>query len=204
MTSPWRERLLLPALALAGALLLSGIDLGTRAQVARNEQHAADRVLLDTLTLPDSARATLEPDGVSADTTLLGLRAPQRIYLARIDGRVAAVLVPVVARDGFGGDIELLVGVAADGRVAGVRVLRHHESPDFGAVIESGDWMKQFVDQSLARTPAEQWRVKDDGGAFDQITGATITSRAVVDAVKRALLYVTEHRDELLRENAHD
>lgn len=202
MNNTVRQWLLLPLLAMVGALLLSALDLGTRARVARNEQIATNKTLLDTLRLPGEAHATLEQDGISADAARLGLRAPQRIYLARVDGRIAALIVPVTARDGFGGDIEMLVGVKADGSVAGVRVLRHRESEQFGAIIERerSDWIEQFVGKSLEHIPPERWSPKSEGGAFDQITGATITSRAVIKAVQQALLYVADHRAQLLPE----
>ena len=206
MSRVHRELLLLPLLALIGALLLSTLDLGTRAQVARNEQHAKDRILLDTLRLPADTHAALEQDGLIADSARLGLRTAQRIYLARIDGRVVALIVPVTARDGFGGDIDLLVGINSDGRVTGIQVVRQHESEQFGAIIarERSEWIEQFVGQSLEQTPPGHWAVNGEGGTFDQITGATITSRAVIKAVEQALSYVADHRAELLREHAHD
>jgi len=206
MSGEGRQWLLLPLLVAIGAVLLAALDLGTRARVARNEQIATNQTLLDTLHLPADLSATLEQDGISTDTARLGLRVPKRIYLARVDGRTAAFIVPVTARDGFGGDIDLLVGVKADGSVSGVRVIRHHESEQFGAAMERerSDWMQQFVGQSLEAIPPERWSPKSEGGAFDQMTGATITSRAVIKAVKQALLYVTEHRAQLLPEHALD
>lgn len=203
MNAP-RALWLLPLVALAGALLLAGIDAATRGRVAQNERRAEEQMLLDILTLPAAQRASIERVAARADTESLGLRAPEHIYLARAGGRPYALIVPVVARDGYGGDIDLIVAVTADGRVAGARVIQQHETAGFGDRIErdGGAWIAQFIDKSLQNPEPERWRVKSDGGAFDQITGATITSRAVVNAVRQALQYVAAHRAELLRDSA--
>jgi Na+-translocating ferredoxin:NAD+ oxidoreductase subunit G len=86
-----------------------------------------------------------------------------------------------------------------DGRISGVRVLAHRETPGLGDKIEveRDDWILDFDGRSLSQPPRERWRVRRDGGAFDQFTGATITARAVVSAVRDALIYFSAHRDEL-------
>jgi electron transport complex protein RnfG len=115
---------------------------------------------------------------------------------------VAAVF-SVVARGGYAGDIELLVGVRADGRVAGVRVVEHHETPGLGDGIEAdkSDWIRGFDGRSLGDPPREDWAVRRDGGDFDQFTGATITPRAVVEAVRDTLIYFEDHRDQVFAQN---
>jgi len=107
----------------------------------------------------------------------------------------------VVAPDGYGGPIRLLVGIRKSGELAGVRVVRHSETPGLGDFIEAdkGDWIEQFEGLSLGDPPREQWAVKKDGGRFDQMTGATITPRAVVKAIRNALLYFREHRQALFQ-----
>jgi Na+-translocating ferredoxin:NAD+ oxidoreductase subunit G len=130
---------------------------------------------------------------------LLGSKAPVTVYRARLKGKpVAAVLTPV-APDGYSGDIKLLVGIRYDGTLTGVRVLDHHETPGLGDAIEEqrSDWITRFAGLSLANPGEAGWKVKRDGGSFDQFTGATITPRAVVKAVHKCLLYFAQNRDKL-------
>ncbi|NCC28094.1 MAG: RnfABCDGE type electron transport complex subunit G, partial [Gammaproteobacteria bacterium] len=107
-------------------------------------------------------------------------------------------LDPVVP-DGYAGPIQLLVSVLRDGSVGGVRVLFHHETPGLGDKIEErkSDWVLSFDGKSLSNPTPERWAVKRDGGEFDQFTGATITPRAIVHAVKNTLIYVQQQGDAL-------
>ncbi|NEX17121.1 MAG: electron transport complex subunit RsxG [Halochromatium sp.] len=134
-----------------------------------------------------------------SDQKLLGAPVTE-VYRVR-DGEepVALILKPVVP-DGYAGPINLLVSVLYDGTLGGVRVISHHETPGLGDKIEErkDDWIvEQFNGRSLAEPPLELWQVKRDGGVFDQFTGATITPRSVVNAVKGTLLFVKEHGDSL-------
>ena len=133
------------------------------------------------------------------DPELLGTEEPVTVYRARKDGwPVAAVLAPV-APDGYNGNIRLLVAINLDGTLAGVRVIQHRETPGLGDGIETdrSDWILGFNGKSLSNPAKKGWRVKRDGGQFDQFTGATITPRAVVKAVHKALLYFKLRRQRL-------
>ena len=103
------------------------------------------------------------------------------------------------AVNGYNGNIELLAGIRSDGTLLGVRVTRHKETPGLGDAIEAekSDWILGFSGKSLGRPATAQWTVERDGGAFDQFTGATITPRAVVEAVRDALAYFEANRDYL-------
>jgi Na+-translocating ferredoxin:NAD+ oxidoreductase subunit G len=129
----------------------------------------------------------------------LGLHGNKNIYVARQRGKVVAVLIPVVAPDGYAGSIDLLVGVNRDGSVAGVRALGHSETPGLGDQIEiaKSDWVLGFDGRSLTHPTHTDWAVRKDSGAFDQLTGATITSRAVVAAVLRAVQFAQANRAAL-------
>ncbi len=147
-------------------------------------------LLTDTLTLP----ATPE----------LGLDEPSTLYRARRGGQPAALIFEAQAPDGYAGKIRLLVAVRADGTVAGVRVTQHKETPGLGDYVEpkkdrnkERPWITQFNGLSLATLAEKEWKVKKDGGHFDSNAGATVTPRAVVKAVKKAVAYVDAHRDEL-------
>ena len=115
-----------------------------------------------------------------------------RVYAA--DAPVAALFV-VSARDGYSGPIRLLVGVDAVGTITAVQVLEHRETPGLGDRVEAGksDWLKQFDGRSLVYPTPDGWEIKRDGGEFDQLTGASVTPRAIVNAVRKTLLYFAEN-----------
>lgn len=119
-----------------------------------------------------------------------------RVYSG--EAPVAALFV-VSARDGYAGAIRLLVGVGVDGTVTGVHVLAHRETPGLGDQIESGksDWVMQFDGRSLADPTSDDWKINRDGGEFDQLTGASVTSRAVVKAVRNTLRYFDGNADRI-------
>ena len=119
-----------------------------------------------------------------------------RIYAA---GEPVAVLFAVSARDGYAGPIRLLVGVDMDGRLTGIHVLEHRETPGLGDLVETSksEWSQQFQGRSIGDPVAEGWAIRRDGGAFDQLTGASVTPRAVVKAVHGTLEYFAEHREAL-------
>jgi len=129
----------------------------------------------------------------------LGIDDPVNIYRGRMKGEARAVAFRVRAPDGYSGPIDLLVGVYADGRLSGVRVINHKETPGLGDAIEIGrsEWVKSFNGRSRRNPKDKGWKVKRDGGIFDQFTGATITPRAVVKAVHKALKFYDLHRDKI-------
>jgi len=196
-----KNSLLLSLFALATAGVLAATYQLTRGQIAEAERAAAEKALLEII--PEERHDnnlltdTRPVPGEALET--LGLDAGGEIHLARLDGRVEAAIIPAVAPDGYSGDIRLIVGVNRDGSIAGVRVLTHNETPGLGDKVElkKSDWVLRFNGTSLEQPQLEDWRVKKDGGAFDQFTGATITPRAVVKQVKKVLLFVREHRDLL-------
>ncbi len=130
---------------------------------------------------------------------LLGNKKPVKIYRARKEQKPVAVIINSIAPDGYNGNIELLVAINYDGKLAGVRVVGHKETPGLGDAIEisRSDWITKFKGLSLLNPETRGWAVKRDGGEFDQFTGATITPRAIVKAVYNTLRYYKEHRDTL-------
>lgn len=108
---------------------------------------------------------------------------------------VAALFV-VSARDGYAGEIRLLVGVDIGGAITGVHVLAHRETPGLGDQVESAksDWVRQFNGRSLGNPQVDGWQIKRDGGDFDQLTGASVTPRAIVKAVRETLEYFEANR----------
>ena len=204
MTPALRETvstaLTLLVISVLGAGLLSGTYTLTRPTIERSEQ--AEKLARVAQTLP----AGSFDNDLIADARplpgdpLLGLKRPGQAYLARKDGAAVGVVLEAVAPDGYAGEIRLLIGILADGGIAGVRVASHQETPGLGDYIDHsrGDWIHQFSGKRLDDPAAERWQVKRDGGAFDYLVGATISPRAVIKATHRALRYFAEHQAELL------
>lgn len=124
---------------------------------------------------------------------------PVTVYRAKKDGHVTAVAYET-AGAGYAGEIRVVMGVDADGRLLGVRVVKHAETPGLGDKVEpaKSDWITRFTGRSLGDPPVERWQVKKDGGDFDQFSGATVTPRAVVGAIRDGLTFFAANRDRLL------
>jgi len=190
--------LVLGVFAVIGSALVGLSYEGTAERIAQNERDALLRQMA-TILPPEQY-----DNDLLGDTTEILVPAelghkPTTVYRARKNGQpVAAVLSPVIT-PGYAGDIVLIVGVYADGSVAGVRVVTHKETPGLGDKIEAkrDPWILGFAGKQIGDPPLPGWGVKRDGGDFDQFTGATITPRTVVAAVRRTLLYVTNHREEI-------
>ncbi len=202
-----RSGALLAGFAALTALLVAGTFVGTRDRISAAERAAEEKALLQIMPRSLHDNSMLDDRiALPAGDPLLRLPEERELYVARQGGVASAVLVPAVAPDGYSGSIDLLVGVWRDGRVAGVRVLRHRETPGLGDAIDhrKSNWVDGFVDRSLSDPPAERWTVRRDGGDFDQFTGATITPRAVVQATARVLSYVANNHDSIFNAGAGD
>jgi electron transport complex protein RnfG len=147
-------------------------------------------LLTDTIELPANAA--------------LGLSEPTRLYRARRDGQPVALVFEATALNGYSGEIRLILAVQANGRLAAVRVTSHKETPGLGDYIDpkkdknkTQPWISQFNDRNFSDTPRNNWRVKKDGGVFDQHAGATISARAVTNATGNALAWALERADAL-------
>lgn len=124
----------------------------------------------------------------------LNTEDPVTVYRARKNGKPVALILTTHAPDGYNGDIKIMLAVYEDGRIAGVRVLKHKETPGLGDKIElkKSNWILGFNGLKLRDDNTNLWAVRKDGGGFDQFTGATITPRAVIKAVKNALQFIRE------------
>jgi electron transport complex protein RnfG len=195
-----RAAIMLAAAAIAAFGLVAVVHEATRDRIAATAR-ARELARFDQVLGGLPRDNDLLADTVTLrDPELLGTTAAVTAYRARFHGQPVAVLLEFVATDGYSGSIRLLIAVAPDGTVLGVRSVSHHETPGLGDFIDAGksDWIRRFSGKSLGDPAAARWRVRKDGGDFDQYTGATITSRAVVGAVGRTLQFFTRHRDELL------
>ncbi|HHJ16359.1 MAG TPA: electron transport complex subunit RsxG [Gammaproteobacteria bacterium] len=185
--------------AVIGTGLVAYTFESTADRIASNQRHALLKSL-HQLIPPERHDNDIFTDTLYVQNReLLGSKQPVPIYRARKNGwPVAAVLAPV-APDGYNGNIHLLVAINLDGTLAGVRVVQHRETPGLGDGIEAdrSDWILGFTGKSLSNPAGDGWRVKRDGGVFDQFTGATITPRAVVKAVRNALVYFNAHKQQI-------
>jgi electron transport complex protein RnfG len=194
-----RTATLLGTFAVVGTGLVALTYEVTREPIAASERAALLRNLHQIVpkTLHDNDLFT-DVIHVTAPQAL-GTNEPMPVYRARQQGEPVALVITCVAPDGYSGNIRLLVGIRYDGSLLGVRAIKHRETPGLGDAIEAdrSDWILGFDNKSLGNPPPARWQVKKDGGAFDQLTGATITPRAVVAAVKRSLQYYGAERDML-------
>ncbi|MBL4621899.1 MAG: electron transport complex subunit RsxG [Immundisolibacteraceae bacterium] len=192
-----RNGLLLAAIALLAASLLAAIDYWARPRLEFNRAEAL-RAELGELVPANFHDQPLDQTVDRLQSEALG-PGEQTLYRARLKDQVTAVLITAVAADGYNGAIRLLLAVSVDQKLLGVRVLEHRETPGLGDGIErrKNDWIDGFNGHSLVDPEAAGWAVRKDGGQFDQFTAATITPRAVVGAVKRALEYVEQHHQPL-------
>ena len=192
-------------LAIIAAVLTLGVVTianVTRDRIARSQQ-VWIKQHLDALIPPQSYDNDPLSDTIEVTAPeLLGTSQPVTIYRARKSGAPVAVAVRSIAPDGYRGPIELLVGIAPDGTLIGVQVIRHDETPGLGDAFENrdADWLERFRGLSLSNPPQQRWTVRRDGGDFDAFTGATITPRAIVKAVRRTLEFYRGQQERLYRE----
>ena len=190
--------LLLAMFAVAGSGLVSFTYQQTQERIAENERMEMLRSLQALVPAAGVDNDMLRDTIVVHDREMLGAQNTT-VYRARMGGAPVAVVLNPIVPDGYSGPIKLLVGVRYGGTLGGVRIISHKETPGLGDKIEEGksNWIYSFTGKSLDNPKTKDWGVKKDGGAFDQFTGATITPRVIVRAVKKTLQYVKEQGDRL-------
>lgn len=190
----------LAGFALLAAILLGVADLATRSVIQQRLQEDLQA------NLEQVVPAELHDNNLLADSVMIPSAEAQlgaeqtEVYLAKKQGQVTAACFKFIAPDGYAGPISLVMGVDRNGEILGVRVIAHVETPGLGDKIEisKSKWVLSFNGKSLDNLTVEQWAVKKDGGVFDQFSGATITPRKVVQAIKRGLAFYRSHQGELL------
>lgn len=200
MNSMPRLILVLTLITTGAGLILSLVEAVTREPIAEQRRLETLRALQAVL-----PQANNSPD---QDTVQLvtgkdkrGRDVLRTFFRGRQDGTLSGVAFKVVAPDGYSGNIEVMVGIDPSGTVAGIEILSHAETPGLGDKITLPTFKANFSGKNLENA---DWRVKKDGGEFDQITGATISPRAVVGAVRKGLEFYRDHRDKVLAENQGD
>ncbi len=194
-----RNGVLLGAFAMLTTAIIAATQLGTKDRIAEQIRQAREKALLEIVPRDRHDNQMLDAQFAVNDQELLHVTDDRSGFIASDGGNMQAVILPVIAPDGYSGKIELLVGINVDGSLAGVRVVQHAETPGLGDKIElkKSDWILSFNGRSLNNPLPERWTVKKDKGEFDQFTGATITPRAVTKAVYNALLYFQKNRQKI-------
>ena len=200
-------------------ILIAGLVLGAFAVVgvalvAVTHAATAERIAInDRMTMLKKLEAIVPAGSIGNDPIadrievqsqeLLGA-ASTNVYRVRKDGEPVAVVLNPIVPDGYAGPIKLLVAVMKDGTLGGVRVVSHHETPGLGDKIEEqrSDWVLGFTGKSLSNPTEDKWKVKRDGGVYDQFTGATISPRSIVKAVANTLRFVQARGDGLYTQPA--
>lgn len=195
-----RTGMILFTFALVATALLAFTFSRTQPTIERSQQ--AEKLALLAQVLPPalydndllSDVKSVPPDD------LLGTRQPSSMWIARRENGITAMAFEAIARDGYAGNIYLIIGIDVDGTLTGVRVTAHRETPGLGDYIDrsKSPWIEQFVGKSLLAPEAKRWKVAKDGGVFDARAGATITPRAVVKAVRDTLHYFARNRAALI------
>lgn len=200
-----RNGLILAAFAIVATLLVVMTSMLTKEPIARQQEQELLRVLNQVIP-PELHDNDLYQSCTLISNSELGSQ-PRRVYRAYVNNQPTAAAVEVTAPNGYSGAIHLLVALNADASIAGVRTLKHQETPGLGDKIEirKNDWITSFNGQRVNGEDDQRWAVKRDGGMFDQFTGATITPRAVVQAVKRAALVFEKNQQQWFNapENCH-
>jgi len=188
--------------AVIGTALLALTYKYTQDPIARSEENEKLKLISQI------APVSVYDNDIMKDTAqlpadeLLGNDDTSIAYLGRLDGQPSIAVIQVIAPDGYAGKIHLVIAIHRDGRIGGVRVVSHKETPGLGDYIEvaKNKWITIFDGKSLDDPKDSDWNVKKDGGQFDYMAGATITPRAVVKAVHKVLQYFAQHREELFKQ----
>jgi electron transport complex protein RnfG len=186
--------------AVITAGLIAITQVSTKDIILEQIKIARSKALLEIVPLSEHNNEMLADSFWLEATHLLGLGEKSEAFIAKQDGVPTTLILPVVAPEGYSGPIRLIVGIDNTGTIKGVRVIKHKETPGLGDKIDlkKSDWILGFVGKSLLNTSTDQWKVKKDGGEFDQLTGATITPRSIVKAVHQALIFYRDNQAALL------
>ena len=196
---PIRTLLLVGLVAAAAAFMVSASHEFSKDRIAANER-ARLIASLNSVLDPSIRGHDLRTVRLSVtDRELLGDDDPIDVYVAIEEKSPVAAIFATSSTDGYNAAIRLLIGVSVSGVVTGVRAVSHRETPGLGDAIdaEKSQWILQFDGSTLEMPPLLMWAVDKDDGHYDSITGATVTSRAVVKGIKNTLLYFERHRSEL-------
>lgn len=200
-----RNAFLLAAFAIISTGAVAIVSALTQSKIAQQQQIALQKSINEIIDTKEYDNQIINSCFTVTDEQLLGDNNPKQVFIARKQEKPVAALIETSTFKGYSGEIKLLVGIYADGKVAGVRVNHHTETPGLGDKIQTNksDWILSFTGKNYQQAKAKLWEVKKDGGEFDAFTGATITPRAVVHAVRDSLIYFQKNK-QMLFEHSSD
>ncbi len=198
-----KNALVLGLFALISTGILASIQQVSKEKIADNERQQLIKKL-NSVIAGDQYDNDIYHDRIYRSHPLLDAKNPSAIFRVRHQNHPKALVISLTAADGYNGEIKLLLSVDVDGVVKAVRPVQHKETPGLGDGIEpnKSDWIHQFAATSLSKLENKAWAVKKNGGQFDALTGATVTSRAVIRAIYKGLEYVQMEANSLYTESA--
>lgn len=195
----WGHGLILGAFCLGFGIVLAASDRITVEDIAARAME--DRLNSLGQVIPDSIH---DNNLVEDAITMKNERDKEiTVYRATKEGKVTGLAYEIFGV-GYAGQMKLMLGIDAQGKILGVRVLAHKETPGLGDKMEvkKGNWILRFDGLSLGNPPPDKWKVKKDGGQFDQFTGATITPRGIINAIRSGLELFAAHKEQMMDMNA--
>lgn len=197
-----RNAFLLTAFAIICTAAVATVSVFTKPERAKQEQIALLKTINQLIPKASYDNDIFASCFVIRDDKLLGEGQPQQAFIAKKAGKPVAMMIEASTFKGYAGEIKLAIGIFADGKIAGVRVIRHTETPGLGDKIQTNksDWIYGFTGKYYQKSQAARWEVKKNGGDIDAFTGATITPRAVTLAVRDALTYFQKNSDKLFNQ----
>ena len=185
--------------ALVGTIMLTVTFQLTKETIEKSEEEEKLRMISQIVPAKTYDNDIMKDTSLLNADPLLGSDELTTIYRGRLKGQPSITVLQAYAPDGYGGRISLIVAVKNNGEISGVRVVSHKETPGLGDYVEyaKNSWINVFNGASLENLKEKDWKVKKDGGKFDYMAGATITPRAVIKAVHKAMQYYDIHQNEL-------
>ncbi len=200
-----RNALLLAAFAIICTGSVALVSELAQPKIKQQEQNALLKTLNQLIPAEQYDNDIVASCFTVTDTHLLGSTQPRQVFIAKKNNRPVALMLETTTMSGYGGQMNLLTGIYEDGQIAGVRVLHHSETPGLGDKVQTNksDWIYAFNGRVYLETQKSRWDVKKNGGDFDAFTGATITPRAVIFAVKDTLIYFKNNKNTLFKHEAN-
>ena len=121
------------------------------------------------------------------------------VFFLREEGEVTGLAIEAAGRGGYGGDIVIMIGLdLRTGKMLGVEIVSHSETPGLGAQVEKPSFRKQWRGLGLDTSPS----LRSAGGQMDAISGATFSSTAMIEGTKQVVELIRDHKTDILAQIA--